>query len=89
MFVFANSRETRYSNNQSLIELFVKCQTERHSIKIRATKLFNLLNRSGVIPENISEMNINFITNFYHNLKFLYIHQNYELVKHFFGQRPC
>ena len=89
MFVFANSRETRYSNNQSLIEPLVKRQIERHSIKIRATKLFNLLNRSGVIPENISDMNINFISNFYHNLKFLYIHQNYELVKHIFGQRPC
>ena len=89
MFVFANSRETRYSNNHSLIEPLVKRQIEQHSIKIRATKLFHLLNRSGVIPENISEMHINFITNFYHHLKFLYVHQNYELVKHIFGQRPC
>ena len=89
MFEVTNCRNTRYSNNQSLQEPVRKRQIERQSIKFRATKLYNLLNRNGALPPNISAMNLNAITNLYHKLKYLYIHQNHEIVKHIFGQQPC
>ena len=84
MFTFKLSRQTRLSKFERLDEPLLKRKNERYSIQYRATKLYNTLKTNSILPDDVQNLNLSQISKIFHDVKFLYILQNYALVKHIF-----
>ena len=84
MFTFKLSRQTRLSKFECLDEPLLKRKIERYSIQYRATKLYNTLKTNSILPDDVQNLKLSQISKIFHDVKFLYILQNYTLVKHIF-----
>ena len=84
MFTFKDTRQTRLSKFQCLDEPLLKRKIERYSIKYRATKLYNILKTNSILPDDVQNLKLSQVSKIFHDVKFLYILQNYTLVKHIF-----
>ena len=84
MFTFKHTRRTRLSEFQCLDEPLLKRKIERYSIKYRATKLYNILKTNSILPDDVQNLKLSQVSKIFHDVKFLYILQNYTLVKHIF-----
>ena len=84
MFTFKHTRQTRLSKFQCLDEPLLKRKIERYSIKYRATKLCNILKTNSILPDDVQNLKLSQVSKIFHDVKFLYILQNYTLVKHIF-----
>ena len=75
------SRVTRFVNMQLLKEPFYKTKIKRYSMSYRATRLYNILKRQGIITDDLTSVSQQFISSFYHQIKYSYILDNRQLVK--------
>ena len=84
MFCFNKKKFTRNDSLNLLHEPICKEKIEKLSVKNRATKLFNCLDKQNLL-DNVENLNSKQLSNFYHKLKDFYILNNDELVKHIFS----
>ena len=65
MFAFESASSTRQSSMQLIKQPFSRKKIERYSVRNRAIKLYNILRRANVIPDNIQTRSAEQICKFY------------------------
>ena len=84
MFAFESATNTRQSSMQLIKQPFPRKRIERYSVRNRSIKLYNILRRANVNPENIQTRSVSQIRKFYPEVKVNFILDNQTLIKQVF-----
>ena len=84
LFQFEKNKKTRRGNMELLIEPLCKRKIQMFSVYFRGAKLYNALQKQGLLPSPSIQKTVKEVMNDYHKLKEQYILNNGELVRHIF-----